>query len=276
MFLLARNGALAVISLLVTAVLYGADKPISVALILDGLTHEDREPLRDYLTKAIGRPVKLVTPDTYSKTAAGLEDGSFDFACLGALTYIRARAKLGVIPLVQRTSDLRMHTVLITGAASSIHSLGDLNGKRFAFGDVNSTGTLMVERELMQAGINPESDLQIRYSGSHPATAALVETGVVDAGAIDETVFTALISEGKLNSEKVRVFYTTKPFVSYLYVSRKDVPEGDREKFARALLTLKEGKDDTVLKILRAKHFVVATDEEYANIRQIARKLGMF
>jgi phosphonate transport system substrate-binding protein len=169
-----------------------------------------------------------------------------------------------------------MHTVLITGAASSIHSLGDLNGKRFAFGDVNSTGTLMVERELMQAGINPESDLQIRYSGSHPATAALVETGVVDAGAIDETVFTALISEGKLNSEKVRVFYTTKPFVSYLYVSRKDVPEGDREKFARALLTLKEGKDDTVLKILRAKQFVVATDEEYANIRQIARKLGMF
>jgi phosphonate transport system substrate-binding protein len=103
-----------------------------------------------------------------------------------------------------------------------------------------------------------------------------VETGVVDAGALDETIFNALINDGKLNSQKVRVFYTSKPFVGYVFVARKDVPEAEREKFARALLVLKAGKDDSILRILRANRFVVAHDEEYAPIRQIARQLNLF
>jgi len=276
MLLLARNTALAAICILLSAALYGADKTITVGLVMDGLTQEEREPLRAYLTRAMGRPVNLVAPDAYSETVAGLADGSYDFACLGALMYIRSHARYGVIPLVRRSSDLHFHSVIITGAGSSIESLRDLKGKRFTFGDINSTSTLITYRELIQAGINPETDLQVRYSGSHVATAALVESGVVDAGVLDETIFDSLIRDGKLHSEKVRVFFTSRPFVSYVYVARKEVPEADREKFARALLALKAGKDDSVLKILRAQKFVAAYDEEYATIRQIAHELKMF
>jgi len=275
--LLARNTLLAAICVLGGAALYGVDKPITVALILDGSTQADREPLQAYLTKAMGRPVNVAAPDLLLETSARLADGSYDFACLGALMYIRSRAWYGVIPLVQRTSDLHLHSVFITGTGSSIHSLADLKGKQFAFGDINGTSTHLIPyRELKRAGINPETDLQVRYSGSNPATAALVETGVVDAGVLDETIFNSLISEGKLNSQKVRVFYTSRPFVSYVYVARKDVPEAERERFARALLALRKGKDDSVLKILRAEQFVVANDQEYATIRQIAHQLNMF
>jgi phosphonate transport system substrate-binding protein len=271
-----RSTTLVAISVLVSAALYGADQPITVALVYDGLTQEEREPLRAYLTKAMGRPVNLAAPDLYDETVARLAGGSYDFACLGALMYIRAHAKYGVIPLVRRSSDLHYHTVSITGVGSSIYSLSDLKGKRFAFGDVNSTSTLTAYRELVQAGIDPQTDLKLRYSGSHVATAALVESGVVDAGVLDETIFDSMISDGKLDRNKVRVFYTSKPFVSYVYVARKDVPEAERERFARALLTLKEGTDDPVLKILRAKQFIVANDQEYASIRQIAKDLNMF
>ena len=90
----------------------------------------------------------------------------------------------------------------------------------------------------MQAGINPNTDFKFRYSGSHLATAAMVENGVVDAGAIDETVFNFLIITGKLDKNKVRIFYTSKPYVDYMYVARKGVPEAERERFARALLEL--------------------------------------
>ena len=265
------------IGVLLGASLYGDDRPITVGLVLDGLTQAEREPLRAYLTKAMGRPVNLVAPDVYSETVARLADGSYDFACLGALMYVRAHAKYGVIPLVRRSSDLQFHLVFITGAGSSIDSLRDLLGKQFAFGDINSASAHLIPyRELKQAGIDPETDLKLRYSGSHVATAAMVESGVVDAGVLDETIFSSLISGGKLDSKKVRVFYTSKPFVDYVYVARKDVPEAERERFARALLALKEGKDDPVLKILRAKQFVVATDQEYASIRQIAKEMKMF
>jgi phosphonate transport system substrate-binding protein len=272
-----RTAALLVtISLLASARLPATDKPITVALVFDGLSPKEREPLQAYLTRAMGRPVRLAVPDLYSETVAHLADGSYDFACLGGLPYIRAHAKYGVIPLVRRSTDLNFHSVVITGTHSSIYSLLDLKGKRFAFGDVNATSSLMFYRELLEVGINPETDFKFQYSGSHVATAALVESGVVDAGVLDETIFAALVRAGKLNSKKVRVFHTSMPFVSYVYVSRADVPQADRERFTRALIDLKEGKNDAVLKILRARQFVLAKDQEYETIRQAANKLKRF
>lgn len=272
-----RTAALVAISALVSPALYSADKPITLALVFDGSTQSDRVPLQAYLAKMMGRPVDVIAPDTYRETVAHLADGSYDFACLGALMYIRAHAKYGVVPLVQRRSDLQFHSVFIAGTGSSIHSLGDLKGRQFAFGDINSASAhLMPFRELMQAGINPETDLKLRYSGSHVATAAMVESGVVEAGVLDETVFKSLISGGKLDGAKVHIFYTSEPFVDYVYVAGKDVPEAERQRFVRALTTLQEGRDDPVLKILRAEKFIVASDQEYATIRKIAHELNMF
>jgi len=268
---------LGVICFLAGTWLYGADEPITVGIVVDGSNREDRAPLQAYLTKSMGKPVMIETPGTFKETVAHLGDGSYEFACLGALMYIRAHAEYGVIPLVQRATDLHYRSVFITGTGSSIYSLNDLNGKGVAFGDVNSTsGHLMPYLELKQAGINPETDLKLRYSGSHPATAALVANGAIDAGAIDKTVFDFLISGGQLDRSKVRVFYTSRPYVDYVWVARKDVSKAERERFARALLALTEGKDDRVLKILRADKYVVANDEEYAITRQIAHELAMF
>lgn len=248
---------------------------VTVALVPDGLTADDRAPLRDYLSKALGRPVKLVVPDRYADTAAHLADGSYDFAFLGALTYVRSHSKDGVVPLVQRTSDLQFHALFITNDPS-VRSLKDLKGKRFAFGDVNSaSGHLIPHRELTEAGVNPETDLKFQFSGSHVVTAALVESGAVDAGALDESVFNSMIASGKIDKNKVHVFYTSKPFVDYVFVSRKGISEAEREKFSGALLELKEGQQDAVLKVLRAKKFVAANNSEYESIRRIAAELKL-
>jgi len=253
------------------------ERSITLGVVMDVATRKQREPLRAYLSQAMGRPVIIAAPDTFKETVAHLADGSYDFACLGALMYIRAHEAYGVIPLVQREIDQRYETVFITGVNSSIYSLRDLKGKQFAFGDVDSTSAhLMAEFELKEAGINSETDFRVRYSGSHPATAAMVETGVVDAGAIDKTVLQFLISGGKVDENKIRIFHTSKPYVDYVFVARKDLPEAERNRFARAFLALKSGKDDPILKILRAKTFVVAHDEDYTHIRQVAHKLQMF
>ena len=99
---------------------------------------------------------------------------------------------------------------------------------------------------------------------------------MVDAGALDETVFNSLISSGKLDIDKIRVFHISKPFVDYVYVARKDVPQAEQQKFVRALLAMKQGTDDPALKVLRPKQFVVASDEEYATVRQTAKELKVF
>jgi phosphonate transport system substrate-binding protein len=278
--MLSRSGTIAVlvaICILASASLRGTDGPIILGIVIDGSNKEDRGPLQSYLTKAMGQSVIVEAPGTFKETVARLADGSYDFACLGALVYIRAHAKYGVIPLVQRARDLHYRSVFITGVHSSIHSLGDLKGKKFAFGDIDSTSAhLMAYRELQQAGITPETDLKSRYSGSHPATAAMVANGMVDAGAIDETVFDFLIRNGQVDAARVRVFYTSKPYLDYVYVARKGVSESTRERFVRALLVLQQGKDDPVLRVLRADKFVIADDQEYEATRRIAHELNMF
>jgi len=260
----------------------GADNaPINVGMVPDaGATQvsvTEKAPLKAYLEQKLGRPVNLIIPTNYNATVEALGNGSLDFAYLGGLTYIKAHARYSVVPLVQRSTDLQFRSCFITSSNSGIHSLGDLKGKTFAFGDINSTsGHLMPYLEMRQAGVDPNSALKYRYTGSHPATAKAVESGAVDAGALDETVYNSMVSEGKLDPNKVHVFYMSKPFVDYVWVARKDVDPAMQEKFAQAFTDLKEHQNDEILKILRGTNFVRANNEEYTVLRLVAEDLKMF
>jgi len=276
-----KTGSLFVLLGLFSAGSRAGDKPIVVGMIPDaGATQvsiQEKAPLRGYLARQMKVEVDLIVPTSYSATVEALGNGSLDFAYLGALTYAKAHRQYGVIPLVQRSSDLQFHSLFITGTNSGITTLRDLKGKNLAFGDINSTsGHLIPYYELKRAGINADSDLKFRYTGSHPATAKAVESGASDAGALDETVYNSMVAEGKLDKTKVRVFYTSEPFVDYVWVARKDISKEVQEKFAAAFTGLKEGKDDQVLAILRGKSFVRASDEKYELIRRIAEELKMF
>jgi phosphonate transport system substrate-binding protein len=220
--------------------------------------------------------VDLIIPTNYNATVEALGNGSLDFAYLGALTYVKAHERYGVIPMVQRAADQHFHSLFITQTNSPVHKLGDLPGKSFAFGDINSTsGHLIPYAEMKQAGIDVSRDLKFRYTGSHAATAKAVESGGTDAGALDETVFHAMVSGGKVDESKVRVFHTSEPFVDYVWVARRDLDSGAREKFAGAFLALKKGQNDAILEILRGQEFVRANDPEYAKIRKTAQDLAL-
>lgn len=237
---------------------------------------EEKAPLRDYLAKVVGTKVELIIPTNYNATVEALGNNSLDFAYLGALTYVKAHDRYNVIPLVQRSADKNFHSLFITQSGSTIQKLADCKGKRFAFGDINSTsGHLIPFDELRKAGINADEDMQIRYTGSHAATVKAVEGGAAEAGALDETVYHSMISEGKVDGSKVRIFVTSPAFVDYVWVARANIGGAEREGFAKAFLSLKEGKDDAILNILRGKDFVRADDAEYSNIRKIARDLKM-
>jgi phosphonate transport system substrate-binding protein len=254
---------------------------IRVGMIPDAgstqISVEEKAPLRDYLAKAMGQPVELVIPTNYNATVEALGNDTLDFAYLGGLTYIKAHERYAVVPIVQREADREFHSLFITQSGSPIQSLQDLKSRTFAFGDINSTsGHLMPFEALQRAGIDADKDLKYRYTGSHPATAKAVEASVVDGGAIDESVYQEMLKDAKLDGTKVRVFFTTPPFVDYVWVARKQVDVAVRDKFGEAFLALQPGRDDRILNILRGKKFVRATDGEYDTLRRVATDLKLF
>jgi len=71
------------------APLYGADRPITIGVVIDEATRGEREPLRDYLTKAMGRPVNLASPDTYRETARNFGDPGANVSASGLGLIVR-------------------------------------------------------------------------------------------------------------------------------------------------------------------------------------------
>jgi phosphonate transport system substrate-binding protein len=258
-----------------------AAEPLRVGMVPDaGATQvsvEDKAPLQAYLEHALGRPVRLIIPTNYNATVEGIGNGSLDIAYFGGLTYVKAHARYGAVPLVQRDVDKQFHSLFITRAGSGITSLRQLAGKTFCFGDINSTsGHLYPVLAMKQAGLNVDKDLKsARFTGSHLATAQAVAAGACDAGALDETVYRQLEADHTLPAGRVSVFFTTPPFADYVWAARRDLPAADRKAFAAALMRLTPGRDDAILAILRGKRYVAADDAEYADVVRTAKALGL-
>ena len=232
----------------------------------------EKQPFIDYFAKATGRRVDLKIPTNYAATVEALGNGSVDLAYFGGLTYLKASALYGAKPLVQRVEDRNFHSLFITNSPA-INSLKDLKGKQFAFGDVNSTsGHLIPVKELLEAGVDPEKDMTTRYTGNHTTTALAVNSGQVPAGALDETVYHKMIDDKSIDPAKTRVFYTSKPFLDYVWAVRKDLEEPLVAQIRTGFLTLSDPK---VLAIVRGTKYVLANDREYDPLRVVAKKAGL-
>jgi phosphonate transport system substrate-binding protein len=231
-----------------------------------------KQPFIDYFAKITGRSVKLIIPTNYAATVEALGNGSIDLAHFGGLTYVKAAARYGARPIAQRIEDQRFHSLFITNSGD-IRTLGDLKGKTFAFGDVNSTaGHLMPVKELLDAHIDPDRDLISRFTGNHTTTALAVNAGQVAAGALDESVYHKLVYDKTIDSQKARVFYTSHAFVDYTWAVRSDIDSALAASIQHGFLAL---KDPAVLEVLRATRYVAVDDREYDTLRTVAKSVGL-
>jgi phosphonate transport system substrate-binding protein len=117
----------------------------------------------------------------------------------------------------------------------------------------------MPRASLLAAGIDPERDFRrVAYSGGHDAAIASVVSGMVDAAALDITVWRKFVAENRVDTQAVDVFFTAPPFYSYSWAVHADLPAALREKVTRALLDLSpatpEGKE--ILQLNRATRYV--------------------
>ncbi len=260
-----------------------ASKPKTLRLSMipttdPGKVIRESQPLVEYLEREVGGKIDLTVPTNYAAVVEAIANDQVDIAYLGGFTYVQASKRSGVMPLVQRERDRNFHSLFITQKDSGINSLADLKGHKFAFGDVNSTsGHLMPEYFMREAGVDLEVVSGAIYSGGHDATALAVANKKVDAGALDETVFQRMVSENKLDSTQVRVFYTTPPFFDYIWVARKSLDPKIAEAFSTAMLKL-DGNEPTqkvILDLLSASKYVKAEDSDYNKLRQAAIDAGL-
>jgi phosphonate transport system substrate-binding protein len=237
-------------------------------------------PLMKYLEAKLGMKVEFTPVTDYAAAVEALVNRKVDLAWFGGFTFVQASVRSGgkVIPLVQREEDTRFRSVFIT-TDPTIKNLVDLRGKDVSFGAASSTsGHLMPRSFLLQAGLNPEKDFhRVAYSGAHDATIAAVAAGKVQAGALNISVWEKFVADGKVDTGKVRVFFTTPTYYDYNWTVHADIPAALRDKLTQALLALSrdnaEGKE--ILELQRASRFVPTKADNYKGIEAAARSAGL-
>jgi phosphonate transport system substrate-binding protein len=238
-------------------------------------------PIAAYLEKRLGMKVEFTPVSDYPAAVEALVGKKVDLVWFGGFTHVQAQIRSGgkIVPIAQREEDTRFQSVFIAKKDSGIRSLADLKGRQVSFGSQSSTsGHLMPRHFLLQAGLNPEKDFRrIAYSGAHDATIASVVSGKVDAAALDVTVWRKFVTEKRVDTNDVDVFFTTPTFFNYNWSVHADMPADLREKVKKALLDLdpatSEGKE--ILQLNRATRYIPTSPENYRSLEAAGRSAGL-
>ncbi|MFN4883947.1 MAG: putative selenate ABC transporter substrate-binding protein [Burkholderiales bacterium] len=239
-------------------------------------------PITKYLERTVGMKVEFVPVNDYPAAVEALVNKQVELVWFGGFTHVQAQIRSGgkMIAIAQREEDdNKFRSVFITQKDSGITKLSDLKGKEFSFGSQSSTsGHFMPRFNLLKAGVDPDKDFKrVAYSGAHDATIASVVSGRVAAASLDITVWRKFVSEKKVDTNKVDVFFTTPPFFNYNWSVHADMPVALREKISKALLALDmntpEGKE--ILTLNRASRYVATKNENYKQFEEAGRMMGL-
>lgn len=239
------------------------------------------QPMVDHLQKHLGVKVVYVPVIDYGAAVSALGAGKIDFAWLGGFTYVQAKVLSGAKPVVMRDIDREFRSVFIASAGSGITKPEEIRGKSFSFGSKSSTSGHLFPRYFLKTNFNIDADHDFAgapvYSGAHDATVKMVESGKIQAGALNIEVWNRLLDNNKVDLSKVKPIWTTPPFVDYVWAARKDLPPETVKKFATAFLTLDASKpaERAVLDLQGAKKFVPAHEEDFTIIEQVGRSTGL-
>jgi phosphonate transport system substrate-binding protein len=239
------------------------------------------QPMVDYLSGALGATVTYVPVTDYGAAVAALAAGQVDFAWLGGFTHVQARHQAEVVPLVMREIDRDFKSVFVAHVDAGVATVADVKGKTFAFGSKSSTSGHLMPRHFLSTdfGLDAAADFSGApvYSGAHDATVKIVESGKVAAGALNKQVWDRMVAQGKVDTARVKVIWTTPGYVDYVWTARAAVPQAQQDAFAKAFLALdaRDPAHKAVLDLQGAKSFVKGAPADFDAIEAIARSTGL-
>ncbi|WP_236792749.1 phosphate/phosphite/phosphonate ABC transporter substrate-binding protein [Amycolatopsis sp. GM8] len=166
---------------------------------------QDYQGVINLLQKETGKTVRFQQATDYAAVIEAQRSGKVDIAQYGPLSYVVAKttgvkttAIAAQLPQKGGTPGYRSYG--ITKAGSPVTGLAGFKGKKVCFVDPNSTsGYLYPRAGLLDAGVNPDTDITPVMTGGHDASVLGVASGQCDVGfAEDVMVDTLLIQRGQL------------------------------------------------------------------------------
>jgi len=231
-------------------------------------------PLADYLAQLTSRRVELTAASDFVQMINDLKESKIDLAFLTPMMYVEAQRKSQALPLVKALRDGAPYSrgAIVARTDSMITRLEEIKGKRFAFGDKNSTPTYLVPRAMLaDAGINLEDLQEFTFFDHDDSVAKAVIAGEYDAGGLYESNARTYENRG------LTVIKTSPDIPGNIICASKHLDQETSELIKKALFSLNR-KDKIHVDILTAidpvcTGFATVSDEEFDIIRKLLAKI---
>ncbi len=235
------------------------------------------QSLLEYLESETGLKFKLVLNSDENQLLDGLGTGDIAFAAIGAVTFILGNNQYGLVPVARglnHAGRAEYQSAIVVKPGSTIQDVGELKGKNFAFGSLNSTqGHLIPRIVLGEFGISLAELGSYSYTGSHRNCANSVISQRYDACGMQDTMARELEK-----SNLVKVIHYSQYYPSSGIAASKNLPPEVVDSVRTALLSL---SSDTISSLHNwhltemPNGFVNATEQDYAPLKQAMLSLKM-
>jgi phosphonate transport system substrate-binding protein len=173
-----------------------------------------------------------------------------------------------VIPLAQIVNKGKpsFHGVIVAQKGSGISSLKDLKGKRFAFGDRDSTLTHVLPLYmLMEAGVKLEALKEYKFVGSHDNVAMAVSTKTFDAAGLMPDIAEKYMDRG------LEVIARSPDLPEHVFVATKSMDSATVAKIQSALLAMDPALQKGIKGSLTGMQKF--SDKDFDMLRNIVKKV---
>ena len=216
-------------------------------------------------TRLVRKRVIAQSRPTFKLFSEEIEKETYDIIFIQPFDYPKA-FQHNYRPLARRGDDL--DAILVTKVDSDVKSIADLAGKTLANPPKESAISIVMQKELKNAGLDKKGSLNMIYTGNHFACMQMVLVGKADACSTTTPVL-AHWENTELKKKKLHVIHQSGAVPHTLYMAHKRVPEKDQEKIKKAILSWNERPEGKmILKIFSVTSFVEADDADYDVIRR--------
>lgn len=238
----------------------------------------DYGKFRQVLQEVLAIPVEFFPVNNMPGAASALQLNQVDLALTGPSEYVVIRSRTNAVPVIAITRP-NYRSVIVVPDRSNIKSIADLKNKTIALSDVGSTsGHLGPTNILIDAGLNPQSDITIKMLGDEGSVAAL-KAGEVEAwggSALDRSTYFPdadsteakwrTIAEGSLLPSDVFVV-NSQLDSEYVATLRSQLTDNQ----ALLLQALASGEKTHKYK---GSQLIPADDADYNMIREVYKAIG--
>ncbi len=236
----------------------------------------DYEGLRTVLEEILAKTIEFVTVESYIAGAAALQSDQVDLVLTGPSEYVVIRARTNAVPVISITRP-NYRSIICVSANSAIKSVAQLKGKKIAMWQVGSTsGHLGATSLLMDAGLDPKSDLKILMLGSQGLPA--LQNGEVDAWGGSSARYAEFLEEQDLSESALPPIVKGPLLPKDIFVANSKLATNFVEEIRLGIVKNHDKVIQSLSAVDRGKYkdskLVLANDSDYEMIRDVYKAIG--